>query len=527
MKLNMFLLAYALDQFNPIIHSNDSHSLHLRNLHVLNSWQWLPQAGTVYLTTPSQLLNYEHKENLTDIICIGGEKKFFNEFKNLRYILLKEDIPLSVVIEAINTSFEYFDQIELEFLKALIKRIEIDEIMAIITRFFRNPTFYFDTSLTAISIVDHFEHHFIDRVKWDSTVANGHVSTQTLNFFKNSHPNTAFFLESQFENYYLEQIHFISAPLLHNNEQLFGYLVIGDDFTEMNDGYLGIADFVAAQISEVLFQKNQERIIEYSSLEVFFCNMLEGVKGNDSYILTTISPLGWKLTDYYCVCVIPLSKTEIEGEFENYGIKSIKNAITDNGYSCFYFVHQNEQIFIINMNKSMELPLSLVRSLEKLLKIRSTCAGFSSIMKGIYDIDSLYILSKEAIRIGLTNPEHKYVHLYSLLCHVHFFDFKQKPQNMLTVCDAKILELSQIDNEKDTQYIRSLYIYLMNERSLKIASSELFIHRNSLVYRLEKINEFLSYNLDDPFMRMKILMSCKIILMHKRNESDLKYLFSH
>lgn len=57
--------------------------------------------------------------------------------------------------------------------------------------------------------------------------------------------------------------------------------------------------------------------------------------------------------------------------------------------------------------------------------------------------------------------------------------------------------LIQADRKKDSQLLDTLDSYLSNNQNLASASRELFIHRNTLLYRIEKIESLLSHSLSD------------------------------
>lgn len=62
--------------------------------------------------------------------------------------------------------------------------------------------------------------------------------------------------------------------------------------------------------------------------------------------------------------------------------------------------------------------------------------------------------------------------------------------------------LREHDNRKGSEYLKTLDIYLRNEMSITQTSKELFIHRSSLLKRLDKIQRLLKDDLTDPDIRL-------------------------
>ncbi|WP_415536495.1 helix-turn-helix domain-containing protein [Dehalobacter sp. 4CP] len=57
--------------------------------------------------------------------------------------------------------------------------------------------------------------------------------------------------------------------------------------------------------------------------------------------------------------------------------------------------------------------------------------------------------------------------------------------------------------------------YLQCERNYVKTAEKLFIHRNYLLYRIERISELTGLDLDSPDIRLHILMSYRIERLSK------------
>ena len=75
------------------------------------------------------------------------------------------------------------------------------------------------------------------------------------------------------------------------------------------------------------------------------------------------------------------------------------------------------------------------------------------------------------------------------------------------------LRLLQNPEAGDYSNLHLLRIYLLTERSLSTTAKLLHMHRNSVIYRLGKIQSILAVDLDDPDVRLRLLISFKILEM--------------
>lgn len=85
-------------------------------------------------------------------------------------------------------------------------------------------------------------------------------------------------------------------------------------------------------------------------------------------------------------------------------------------------------------------------------------------------------------------------------------------QYMLYTCASELsleslyskgmLALLDYDKRRNTDYVKTLDTYLKNEMSITRTSEALYIHRSSLLKRLDKINQLIDADLNDPNVRL-------------------------
>ena len=67
--------------------------------------------------------------------------------------------------------------------------------------------------------------------------------------------------------------------------------------------------------------------------------------------------------------------------------------------------------------------------------------------------------------------------------------------------------LREYDSKKSTDFYKILREYLRCERDRVLTAKRLFVHKNTLVYRLKKIVELFSLDLDDAYEREYLMVS--------------------
>ena len=82
--------------------------------------------------------------------------------------------------------------------------------------------------------------------------------------------------------------------------------------------------------------------------------------------------------------------------------------------------------------------------------------------------------------------------------------------NLRALISPKIIKLYNYDLDTNSQLLKTLYFYLTEERSLKNAGEILDIHRNSVVYRLSKIEEIIDIDFESAIERITLINSIKL-----------------
>lgn len=82
--------------------------------------------------------------------------------------------------------------------------------------------------------------------------------------------------------------------------------------------------------------------------------------------------------------------------------------------------------------------------------------------------------------------------------------------------ERELSELAREDEAKETKFYETLKQYLLVGNNVSMAAKKMFIHRNTMIYRLSRINEILGVDINEPGIAHKILIS--ILLQEQEKE---------
>lgn len=71
------------------------------------------------------------------------------------------------------------------------------------------------------------------------------------------------------------------------------------------------------------------------------------------------------------------------------------------------------------------------------------------------------------------------------------------------------MNIKALDAKKNTNYTGLLYTYLVNERKSTDTAKQLHMHRNNVIYHIDRLAEKMGIDLDDPEERLRLMLTYK------------------
>jgi len=137
--------------------------------------------------------------------------------------------------------------------------------------------------------------------------------------------------------------------------------------------------------------------------------------------------------------------------------------------------------------------------------------GVSNVFSGIENFASHYGQARRALDLSVRLKDGGSLFSYADYAFYDLLGRAKKASDLTLFCHPALAQLRAYDTENNTELLRTLDIYLASDCSIKRSSERLFIHRNSLAYRLRRIFELTRLNLSDSNTRFLLGMSFAIV----------------
>ncbi len=255
----------------------------------------------------------------------------------------------------------------------------------------------------------------------------------------------------------------------------------------------------------------------------YLYNLLFGYDVNDRYVEKISGQFGLDFSRPYRVGIIAVDRTyginleQDEHIYEYYANCLNTEVMKMKGHPMFMkFLNKFVLLFEAKENKEVEHELEkMLRKLDNspMFKghICSTCilgAAYTDPGKfGQSYQEAKSLIPKKDL---LPNPSHKKV-LSASSMGIYKFMFRGNDQReILDYCNNKLNKLEEYDHANGTFLQETLLTYYMNGFNSAKTAEALYIHRNSLIYRLKKIEELLDMEISD-YMEYLDLLNCILV----------------
>lgn len=255
----------------------------------------------------------------------------------------------------------------------------------------------------------------------------------------------------------------------------------------------------------------------------YLYNLLFGYEVNDKYIEKISAQFGLTFDRPYRVGIIVVDRkygVNLEQDEHTYAYYTdcLNREVIHMKKRPMYMRFLNKFVLLFEATEGKETENQIENILKK-LDSRTPFAGLihsTCILGAAYtrpaDFGKSYQEAKNLIpkKDMLPNPSNKKVLSASSMGIYQYMFNSGNQQEILNYCNDKLKQLEMYDNANGSFLIDTLLNYYMCGFNVGKTADMMFVHRNSLQYRLKKIEEILEISLDDS-MEYLDLVNCILV----------------
>ena len=202
------------------------------------------------------------------------------------------------------------------------------------------------------------------------------------------------------------------------------------------------------------------------------------------------------------------SMDTVERKRISYRMQLYLTNLTHNGHFLYY-----DGYFVIVMNdmkpdECADVMEAFADRAARKMPERRVWVGVSD---QVADISNLRISFRRAkAAVVMAHNEDRPIQFFDKMGLYRLLYMVDDPLLLKSLSDDLLKPLLEYDAQHGGGYLETLESYLKNSGSIKVMADELFIHRNTILYRMANIKKLLGSTLEDSRERMMFEIACMI-----------------
>lgn len=404
--------------------------------------------------------------------------------------------------------------IRMESINDLMRTHDIQKMIDLARPLFGNPLILSNGSYTvkAISVEDS-----IQDPRWDEIVASkgvpmGAVTNTSINQCYRKSLETGRPVEDVNE----AGVHML-RKVLTTGTNVLGYLDSPLYMRMPADEDIEFFDFLGNLIA-VELQKTPETTCQPGNmLDYFVFDLLRGNLTDRDLIRERLEYFQWDLFVKGKVQLISIQGRERDLEPDNAHFRRLIQEFSALFPSFRTFAYVNQLKIICPVSENLQSDEAFLTLLQDILNREKLVAGFSRPLLFVETIAEFSRQSEKAAELGRKLHPDQMIYFYDTYALYYALELASETEELYQFCHSAITLLQDYDRAHETNLLESLRVYLTHNRSIGESAAALYIHRNTMNYRITRIHELTGIQMNDPDVFCHLLFSfyvldCKAML---------------
>lgn len=159
--------------------------------------------------------------------------------------------------------------------------------------------------------------------------------------------------------------------------------------------------------------------------------------------------------------------------------------------------HKNGIVAVVPLKNETGSELELFETLKSICKDDPIRVGVSNSFSNISNFTFHYEQAHTAFEMGQKIKAEELIYPYQDYQIFDLFSEVKNPEKLGRYCHPALTTLRLYDHKNNSEFYKTLCVFIDKGCNIKYTSQSLFIHRNSLVYRLNRIVELCQLDFND------------------------------
>lgn len=510
MEMNLRDFLDKIKHYNPELYIAENEEVSIKAVKFIEKNQSLFEPNYLYIGKSSNIPKTIPPSAAINILCIGNGNLQAKYKKNsmINLIILNNDIDIFTIfneMQEILISHQQFAANSAKLLDSLISGKGIEHIVNVGCEILGNPICILDLSFKLIASSKNIE---VDDPIWIELLTKGYCSYE--------------FVPMANIQKFIEVVHKSSSPIFMGKDKfripriisnikvankIVGYITSLEcekPFTRSDiDLIFLLCKVVSSEMQKSKFVQN----IKGLRYENFIMDLLCGKDLDKKAIEERLSFLDLHFQNnlYVFVATVP------QNNFVNISLHRIRDTIEYTLVNSKSIIYNDSVVVLISSNNKLSFDKDAFKKLTDFFKKNNIYGGLSRCFHDLADIKKFYQQSIKSIELGIHLKINNFIFFYEDLSVYHLLEVCSKQDNLKNFCHDSIFNLIEYDKKNNTDYVNSLYTYLINEKSQLETANVLNVCRSTLANRIDKIQNIMGISLNDAIITFRLILTFIIL----------------
>lgn len=438
----------------------------------------------------------------TLLLCIGDSPHLCAlSYDNVCYF--PADVSLNALFNTVQSVFDFYDHWESVLQNSVSGKEPLANLLNASFEVFHNPIFVNASDFFLVAYSNIIENSKSMELLTDPIQSYETMSTLKLDpFFNQARTFTDVFTLPDYLTGYRE----LCINLFEHKS--FAYRIrIPEILEPIPDGYEALLRYLAEYIQLALRQTDLGESHRSFSLESLLIAALDREPASFARIERGFSDFGWNPKGHYCFWCIQPAAADRENQTLHFICDYFEKLIE----GAYAFIYQNMIAVLVNLDRFSGSRDEAVDRVLLFLRDSYLKTGVSTEFEGVLDLANNYAQARQALELGEKYRPERWLHRFEEYALDYVVERCAGGLPVELICAPAIFTLRRHDQTHGTEYLRTLRLYLDNSLNAVQTARELYIHRSTFLYRLEKISEMTGIDLADKDTRLYLTFSFRML----------------
>ncbi len=184
-------------------------------------------------------------------------------------------------------------------------------------------------------------------------------------------------------------------------------------------------------------------------------------------------------------------------------------------YNTMQVTYQRRFVILFTRGEDEGLGDYVLSILRTQAEANHLAVGISNAFRSLAEARRYYQQALEAIRFGLRIPKenaHRPLYFYQDYSFIAMLELCRQQTDLMNFCSPTLLRLLEHDRQNDADLMNTLFEYLENSENMQNTAAALYIHKNTLAYRMNRIREIMGSDLTGSWDKFLLQLSYRVLM---------------